>query len=73
MIQSVQKVIKIGSSVGVTVPAKELKRQRIFVGDEVEITVRPFRAFSDDNAGVIKAAKDILAEYKEDFVNLANK
>jgi len=73
MIQSVQKVIKIGSSVGVTVPAKELKRQRIFVGDEVEITVRPFRASINDNIEVIKAAKDILAEYKEDFVNLANR
>ena len=73
MIQSVQKVIKIGSSVGVTVPAKELKRQQISVGDEVEITVRPFHASGDDNIEVIKAAKDILTEYKEDFVNLANR
>jgi len=41
MIQSIQKVIKIGSSGGVTIPAKELKRQNIAYGDEVEVIVRP--------------------------------
>ena len=34
---SIQKVIKIGSSAGVTIPAKDLKRSGIKVGDEIEI------------------------------------
>ena len=33
MIHSTQKIIRIGSSGGVTIPAKELKRQNIKIGD----------------------------------------
>ncbi|HUC87640.1 MAG TPA: hypothetical protein VMR95_00640 [Candidatus Binatia bacterium] len=73
MIQSIQKIIKIGSSVGVTVPAKELKRQRILLGDEVEVIVRPLNNFSSEDQKVIASAKKILTDYKEDFVNLAKR
>ena len=73
MIQSVQKIIKIGSSVGVTVPAKELKRQRISLGDEVEVIVRPINKYSSEDQKVIATAKKILKEYKADFANLAKR
>lgn len=73
MIQSTQKIIKIGSSVGVTIPAKELKRQNIKFGDEVEVIVRPIRPSSIEDQGVIKAAKSILDKYREDFNNLAKR
>jgi len=73
MIQSIQKIIKIGSSGGVTIPAKELKRQNIAFGDEVEIIVRPLNAISDEDQKVIGAAKKILQKYKKDFENLAQR
>lgn len=73
MIQSIQKVIKIGTSGGVTIPAKELKRQNIAFGDEVEVVVRPVRKTDPDDAQVIGAAKSILKEYKQDFKNLAER
>ncbi len=73
MIQSVQKVIKIGSSGGVTIPAKELKRQNIAYGDEVEVIVRPLKGSSADDKKVLDAAKSILEDYKKDFINLANR
>ncbi len=57
MIQSIQKVIKIGTSGGVTIPAKELKRQNIAFGDEVEVIVRPLRSYNDSDQKVISAAK----------------
>ena len=41
MISSIQKVIRIGTSGGVTIPAKELKRQNIAFGDEVQVTIQP--------------------------------
>lgn len=41
MIQSIQKVIKIGSSGGVTIPAKELRRDNIAFGDDVKVTIEP--------------------------------
>lgn len=73
MIQSVQKVIKIGSSGGVTIPAKELKRQNIEFGDEVEVIVRPLKSSSSDDKEVVDTAKSILKDYKKDFINLADR
>jgi len=73
MIHSTQKIIRIGSSGGVTIPAKELKRQNIKFGDEVEITIKPLAVGTNEDQKVIDAAKSILDEYKQDFVNLANR
>lgn len=74
MITSTQKIVGIGSSDGVTLPAKELKRAGLKRGDEVEITVRPVRRrTSKDDQAVIDAAKQILADYKQDFQNLAKR
>jgi len=73
MIQSIQKIIKIGSSVGVTIPAKELKRQNIKFGDEVEIIVRPIRPSSMEDQKVIDVAKSILNDYRIDFNNLSKR
>ena len=73
MIQSIQKVIKIGTSGGVTIPAKELKRQNIAFGDEVEVIVRPLRNTSGTDQSIIDSAKKILETYKKDFDNLAKR
>lgn len=74
MIQSIQKIVGIGSSDGVTLPAKELKRANLKRGDEVEITVRPVRkAAANEDQAVINVAKKILQDYKEDFQNLAQR
>jgi antitoxin component of MazEF toxin-antitoxin module len=73
MIQSIQKVIKIGSSGGVTIPAKELKRQNIAFGDEVEVIVRPLHNTSSEDQKVIEAARGILSKYKQDFDNLSQR
>lgn len=73
MIQSIQKVIRIGSSGGVTIPAKDLKRQNIAFGDEVEVIVRPLHNTSSEDQKVLAAAKKILSDYKKDFENLAKR
>ena len=73
MIQSTQKVIKIGSSGGVTIPAKELKRENIAFGDDVEVIVRPIHNSSSQDQKVIVAAKKILNDYKKDFTNLSKR
>jgi len=73
MIQSIQKVIKIGSSGGVTIPAKELKRQNIAFGDEVEVIVRPIHKTNSEDHEIMQAAKKILEEYKQDFKNLSQR
>lgn len=73
MIQSIQKIIKIGSSGGVTIPAKELKRQNLTFGDEVEVIVRPVNKTSVEDKKVVDAAKSIIDQYKNDFTNLAQR
>lgn len=73
MIRSIQKVIKIGTSGGVTIPAKDLKRQNIAFGDEVEVVVRPLHSASDSDQAVITSAKKILSTYKKDFDSLAER
>ncbi|GAC1499539.1 MAG: hypothetical protein NVS1B10_02370 [Candidatus Saccharimonadales bacterium] len=74
MIQSVQKIVQIGSSDGVTIPAKELKRANIKRGDEVEVIIRPIKQVSgQQDQTVLKAAKKILKDYQNDFQNLANR
>lgn len=73
MIQSIQKVIKIGSSGGVTIPAKELKRQNIAYGDEVEVIVRPLHNTTSEDQKVLNAAKKIITDYRKDFENLAER
>ncbi|MBL8121693.1 hypothetical protein JNM87_03015 [Candidatus Saccharibacteria bacterium] len=74
MITSIRKIIGIGSSDGVTLPAKELKRAGIKRGDEVEVVIRPVskRANIADQA-VIDAARKVLHTYKRDFDNLAGR
>jgi bifunctional DNA-binding transcriptional regulator/antitoxin component of YhaV-PrlF toxin-antitoxin module len=73
MIQSIQKIIKIGSSGGVTIPAKDLKRQNIAFGDEVEVIVRPLRSVSSDDRKIIASARTILTKYRQDFKNLSKR
>lgn len=73
MIQGIRKIIKIGSSVGVTVPGKELKRQKIAHGDEVEVIVRPLHNPTNEDKEVIASAKKILTDYKQDFDNLSKR
>lgn len=71
MIKSIQKVIKIGSSGGVTIPAKELKRENIAFGDEVEVTIETVKLNNRD-----RLAKDydrFVSQYGQTLKNLAKK
>lgn len=69
-ITTIQKVIKIGSSRGVTLPARDLRALGIRDGDEIEVTVRKRSEAADDNQ-VLKTANSLLRRYKEDFSHLA--
>lgn len=71
-ITTTQKVIKIGTSQGVTLPAKELKALGVQPGDELEVTVRKKIAHTSDGK-VNKVASDLLERYKQDFTNLSQR
>ncbi|QQS19350.1 hypothetical protein IPL85_03610 [Candidatus Saccharibacteria bacterium] len=69
---TIQKAIKIGTSRGVILPAKELKRLGVKDDDELELIVRK-KSNAATNEEVITAADDILREYRTAFQNLANR
>lgn len=67
-----QKIIKIGSSRGVTLPARELKKLDVQPGDILELVVRKRSAVADTHTAV-KTAETLLDRYKDDFQNLASR
>ena len=71
-ITTIQKIIKIGSSRGVTLPARDLRALGIRDGDEIEVTVRKRSEAAGDNQ-VLKTANSLLRRYKEDFSQLAKR
>ena len=72
VITTIQKIIKIGSSRGVTLPARDLRALGIRDGDEIEVTVRKRSEAADDNQ-VLKTANSLLRRYKEDFSQFAKR
>ena len=67
-ITTTQKIIKIGTSRGVTLPAKELKALGVSEGAEVRVTVE---AVNQPNA--IDEYEDFKKQYGETLRNLANR
>lgn len=68
-ITTTQKLIKIGSSRGVTLPARELKALNITEGDEVRVTiepVKPQRTLAHEYA-------DFKKQYGETLKNLSER
>ncbi len=53
-ITTTQKIIKIGTSRGVTLPARDLKQLKAELGDEVRITIE-----------VVDRSRDVLDDYAE--------
>jgi antitoxin component of MazEF toxin-antitoxin module len=72
MIKSIQKIIRIGSSGGVTIPAKELKRQNLKFGDEVEVSIQPANK-NDKHKKLMKEYEAFTTEYGETLKNLAKR
>lgn len=67
-----QKIIKIGTSRGVTLPAKELKQLGVKEGEDIEVVIRK-KTTDASTQEVVDAATSILERYKKDFKNLAQR
>ena len=66
----VQKVIKIGSSAGVTIPKKQLDELGLRIGDDVEMTIKPVNKQFKKFAQELDKFMDI---YDQDLKNLAKR
>lgn len=68
-----QKVIKIGSSLGVTIPKKELSDLNIIAGDEVEVSIRKKSTKAVKHEQLLKNLEDFMDKYDQDLKNLAKR
>jgi antitoxin component of MazEF toxin-antitoxin module len=68
-IKTTQKVIKIGTSAGVTIPAKDLKRAGINPGDEVIVSIESI----DKNDNLPKEYTAFKKQYGDTLKNLADR
>lgn len=68
-ITTTQKVIKIGTSRGVTIPAKDLRALNVSEGDQVKITIEPVVKTKD----IRDEYADFKKQYGETLKNLADR
>lgn len=65
-----QKIIKIGSSAGITIPKGQLEELGLTVGDEVTVAIKPTKDTLKQFADEIDTFMDI---HEQDLKNLAKR
>ncbi|MBI2984134.1 MAG: AbrB/MazE/SpoVT family DNA-binding domain-containing protein [Candidatus Kerfeldbacteria bacterium] len=77
-----QKVLQIGSSVGVTIPKGSLRTLGLKVGDQVRldvdenrktVTIRPTKSESGEDGTIAKLTLRFINRYRSDLLALAKK
>ena len=67
------KVIKIGSSAGVTIPKRQLTELNLKPGDHVEISVKPAHKPTPEQTKLLAEYQDFVAKYGQTLKNLAKR
>ncbi len=74
MIQSIRKVIKVGSSGAVIIPAKEMRRQGIVYGDELEVTFRPAgKPVDPEKLELVALTQKLIKRHQKALDNLSQR
>ena len=73
MIQSIQKVIKIGSSGAVTIPAKEMRRLGVTYGDEIKVTFEPVTVVPRETVELVALTQKLIKRHKAALKNLSQR
>ena len=69
---TIQKIIRIGSSKGTTIPSKHLKELGVDIGDEVRITIEPL-AKELPHKQLLREYGIFVEKYDETLKNLADR
>ena len=70
-VTATQKIIKVGSSGAVTIPAKDMKRMGVTYGDELKISFEPVQ--DELNIGIAKEYEAFAKQYGSALKNLADR
>ena len=66
-----QKIIRIGSSAGITIPKKELKELGLEIGDEVQYALKPVK--TDKHDKLIREYDAFVKQYGQTLKNLSGR
>lgn len=69
-IHTTQKIIKIGSSAGVTLPARDLKNDGLKIGQDVRITAEPVIPVEDHKVEIVELTQKLITRHKKALENL---
>lgn len=72
-IRSIQKVIKVGSSAAVTIPAKDFKHLGVKVGDDIEVIYRRVQKPSEHTEEVVALTQKLIKRHKKALKNLSQR
>jgi len=73
MIKSTQKVIKVGSSGAVTIPAKAMKRLGVTYGDELSVSFEPVNKLDKDQVELVALTQKLIKRHKAALKNLSQR
>lgn len=73
MIQSIQKIIKVGSSAAVTIPAKEMKRLGVKPGDELKVTYEVVENVPVDKVELVGLTQKLIKRHEKALKNLSQR
>lgn len=73
-ITTTQKIIKIGTSTGVTIPAKELRNLGAQVGDELQVTfaLAPKKT-DDEKVELVALTQTLIKRHEQAMKNLSQR
>lgn len=69
----VQKIIKIGSSAGVTIPKKQLQDLGLSVGDEVKIKIEPITQTPADKLELVALTQKLIKRHQAALDSLSQR
>lgn len=72
-IRSIQKVIKVGSSLAVTIPAKDAKYLHIQPGDELEVEYKVPQAVDAQKVELVELTQKLIARHEAALKNLSQR
>ncbi len=66
----IQKIIRIGNSVAVTIPTKVIEEKKLKVGDSVDISIEPVFTVDRD---IHELTQKLIKQYRPALEELASK
>ncbi len=72
-IKSVQKVIKVGSSLAVTIPANDARYYGIKAGEELEVSFKLPTEADDQTVKVVELTQKLIARHQKALQNLSQR